>query len=210
MYRPGGPGGAGGYVPGGGQPQQSSRNSQPNMNPQGRQLGSLQRRLQRSQNSGVGDDDDYGGDPGDRSRGSRSGERGRRSRPLDDARGERGRPSSGGARRGGRDHMGYDDDSREYPAWDESVEGPSYPQRGRGTNSRRPPEDSAEMSAEGPAYAPPRRSTPRRRSQPDEWPDDRDDYTNPLDDPRSPLGGSRGGQGRRPSQGGRGAARRPA
>ncbi|MDE3229273.1 MAG: hypothetical protein KGO05_05290 [Chloroflexota bacterium] len=201
------------------------------MSPQGRQLGSLQRRLQRSHDSGAGDDDDYGGDQRDRSRGGRGGERGRRSRPLDDygdSRGEQGRrshPSSGASRRGGRDYTGFDDDSREepayrpasdesreYAAWDASVEGPSYqPQRGRGTNSRyRPPEDSAEMSAEGPAYTPPRRSTPSRRSHPDERHGDRDDNNNPLDDPRSPLGGSRGGQGRRPSQGSRGAARRPA
>jgi hypothetical protein len=63
-------------------------------------------------------------------------------------------------------------------------------------SAERSAEMSAEMSAEGPAYGPPRRSAPRRRSRPL---DDRDDdYTNPLDDPRSPL---RAGQARRPSQG---------
>jgi len=93
------------------------------------------------------------------------------------------------------------DESREQPAWDESRAAPAQ-RRTSGTNRRRSMgsrDESAEMSAEGPAYGPPSRSTPRRRSRPvDGSRGDPDDFTNPLDDPRSPL---RGGQGRRPSQG---------
>jgi hypothetical protein len=96
------------------------------------------------------------------------------------------------------------DESREQPAWDESREAPAQ-RRTSGPNRRRPMgarDESAEMSAEGPAYGPPPRSTPRRRSRPvDGSRGDPDDYTNPLDDPRSPL---RGSQGRRPSQHGSG------
>lgn len=213
------------------------------MNPSERQLGSLQRRLQRSQNSGAHEDDDQGIDPWSPSRGGQGGERARRSRPLDEPDGPHrgsgsrrpvedddgygaparrsrssggasgrggGRTTASGRLRGGRDgyaddtndsreapayspYPAYDpDESREYSAYDASAEGPAYGQpRGREAGSRH--------------------STPRRRSTPsgaqrDEW----NDYTNPLDDPRSPLRGSRGAsQGRRPSQGGRGGQRYP-
>lgn len=78
-----------GYVPGGGAPQQQSGASlPPEQSPQQRQLGSLQRRLQRSQASMPGEDDEeYMSDRDDSGRDeppvNRSGERARRSRPLD-------------------------------------------------------------------------------------------------------------------------------
>jgi len=133
------------------------------------------------------------------------------------------RGSSGGRSRGGyddydesREEPAYSpypsyqsDESREYSAWDASAEAPAYePPRRQSARERqsrhRPPMDeSVEMSAEGPAYEPPRRATPRRRSHPvDDRRSDWNDFTNPLDDPRSPLGGGKSGsQGRRPSQG---------
>ena len=259
-----------GYVPGG-QPQQPARNypqndpaEQPQQDPQQRRLGSLQRRLQRTQASAPNDDDrnDARWDtprprPGERSQRSRPldrssdshgprrssvsdvgngyrdgyGERGRRSRPIDDAAaGRRGSRESDRPRSDRGDYGALDEsreagaytpyppyraepeDSREYGAysdWDASREEPAYerrPQRNSAPNQRRPMDESAEMSVEGPAYEPPRRPTPRRRSRPmDDEQRDWNDYTNPLDDPRSPLAG---GQGRRPSQGTDGRGRR--
>lgn len=253
MYRPGQ-----GYVPGG-QPQQPAQNHPPDQlqqGPQQRPLGSLQRRLQRSQASVPNEDDrddapwdeprpragersqrsrplDRSGDPYGSRRSSAHGEgdgygddygeRGRRSRPIDDA--AAGRHGSRGSDRPRSDHNGYSafdesreaeaypahppyrpepEDSREYDAyseWDASREEPAYdrrPRRNSAPNRHRPMDESAEMSVEGPAYEPPRRPTPRRRSRPMDEQRDWNDYTNPLDDPRSPLAG---GQSRRPSQG---------
>lgn len=236
--------GANRYIPGGGAaPQQPMSSQQLDPNPQQqRPMGSLQRRLQRSQASAPGGDDlddDSWDDPAPgrsgagRSRGSDGqgrgsfggrrgasgdvyGERPRRSQPMNGPSSRRPSQGGSGARRGGvESRRGDYDDSREdeayspyppyRPEYDESREAPA-PRRTSGPNHRRPMDESAEMSAEGPAYGPPPRSTPRRRSRPMEGSrGDPDDYTNPLDDPRSPL---RGSQGRRPSQGSGGRAGR--
>ena len=243
------------YVPGGGAPPAPPMTSGAlDYNQQQRPLGSLQRRLQRSQASIPNDDldDDAWDDlpparPAGRvsrpqgpagqgygSRGSRGsqgsggprrpssgegyGEPGRRSRPMEQGAASRGPRSGAGRPRSSQgryddDHDGDEgyggyDESREEPAYtpypryrgddDLSRERPAARRHGRSDAHRRM-DESAEMSAEGPAYGPPGRSAPRRRSRPiDNRDEDADDYTNPLDDPRSPL---RGSESRRPSRG---------
>ncbi|HEX8997253.1 MAG TPA: hypothetical protein VF812_14595 [Ktedonobacterales bacterium] len=185
MYRPGGSSAnnSQGYVPGGGGSQQPPSNDPPDLPPQ-RPMGSLQRRLQRSQASIPGDDfedRDWGQDDragrgasrrssdgqGHDDRGSRRmsgddyGARGRRSRPIDEQPQRRGSRTSGGRPR---DDFGeYSDHSR----YDESREEPAYARRsGYGAS----PDESREYptwdaSREEPAYDPPRRhrSSDRRR-----------------------------------------------
>ncbi|HEY8324087.1 MAG TPA: zinc-ribbon domain-containing protein [Ktedonobacterales bacterium] len=237
--------GANRYIPGGGSgdPQQSKGSQQLDPGPQQqRPIGSLQRRLQRSQASLPGDDglDDDGWDdpsPGrsgaGRARGSDGqgygsvggrrgasgddyGERSHRSQPMNGPSSRRPSQGGSGARRGGPESRrdAYDESREEEayspyppyrPEFDVSREAPA-PRRTSGPNHRRPMDESAEMSAEGPAYGPPSRSAPRRRARPvDGSRGDPNDFTNPLDDPRSPL---RGSQGRRPSQGSGGRAGR--
>lgn len=230
------------YVPGGGAApqQQPMADAAPDAyQPGQRPLGSLQRRLQRSQASIPNDDDlddsawddlpparpsgrgsrPHGsGGPRRPSSGQGYGESGRRSRPMDEdgptrgSRGGSGRSRTGQGRYDDRDdyngYAGSYDESREEPAYspyppyhsddDQSRERPAARRYGR-ADAHRNMEESAEMSAEGPAYGPPGRSAPRRRSRPiDNRNDYDDDFTNPLDDPRSPL---RGSQSRRPSRG---------
>lgn len=250
MYRPGG-NDSPGYVPGGGASQQPTPEEQPDQ-PQQRPMGSLQRRLQRSQASvpnDIRDDDDWDEDERPGRRGARKpsdgqsygqrgqrrmsgdnyGERARRSRPIDEPPARRGSRSGGGQPRDNfnaydrfdesreepayspRSGYGSDlDESREFPSWDASREEPAYdpPRRHSSSERYRPMDESAEMSAEGPAYPMPRRSTPsNRRSRPiDDQGEGWDEFTNPLEDPRSPL---RGAPNRRPSQGASGRRGRP-
>lgn len=120
------------------------------------------------------------------SSGDNYGERGQRSRPS--TRPPRDDGSRNGSRgptpRGRGAHGGYDDESREVPAysggsrWDD--ESRNLPAQRGGRDRYHPSDDSmemsAEMSVETPAYPPARRPTPHRGSQPgngrrDEWGD---------------------------------------